>query len=206
MELTPEWQVDFLRRSRLKGARIPVRFEAKTLDTYKGRTAAVKKVSEMAKAYIEDFAFGDESPKGLLMQGVVGCGKTHVALGVLRGVIEKGFTGLYFNMVDLLSEIRATFSNDSPISENDLIREVLEPDLLVLDDLGAENTSAFVNDRLYLIVNRRYESCKPILVTTNLTIDELSRKLGERTVSRLCEMCDRFAGFPDEDYRKKHMR
>ena len=157
VELTPDWQKDFLCRSRLAAARIPERFAAKTLDGYKGRSAKIRSVLKTAQAFVEDFEFGKEPPKGLLMQGVVGCGKTHVALGILRGVIEKGYTGLYYNMVDLLSDIRATFSNNSSISESEIIEEVLAPDLLVLDDLGAKNTSSFVNDRLYLIVNRRYE-------------------------------------------------
>ena len=63
-----------------------------------------------------------------------------------------------------------------------------------------------VNDRLYLIVNRRYESGKPVLVTTNMDLAQLTDKLGERTISRLCEMCHSLPPFPDEDYRKKHMR
>jgi len=107
--------------------------------------------------------------------------------------------------VDLLSDIRSTYGDATESNESDLLDEVNAPDLLVLDDLGAEKTSEWVNDRLYLIVNRRYESGKPVVVTTNLSLDELIRKVGERTVSRLCEICETFAPFPDEDYRRKHM-
>jgi DNA replication protein DnaC len=109
-------------------------------------------------------------------------------------------------MPDLLSDIRATFDEKAPLSENDLLEDVNRPDLLVLDDLGAERTSSWVNDRLYLIINRRYDSGRPILVTTNLDLGELSDKIGDRIVSRLCEMCHKFPEFPDEDYRKEHMK
>jgi len=203
--LTPEWQAEFLTNLRLAKARIPHRFAGKTFDNFVvGRNAKRRDILEAAKSFVH--AFSGKTTDGLLVSGNVGCGKTHIAVAILQAIIRKGHTGLYYNMPDLLSDIRATFSEDAPMTESDLLEEINEPDLLALDDLGAETAKDWVNDRLYLIVNRRYESSRPILVTTNLDMDELTRKLGERTVSRLCEMCHSFAPFPDEDYRKKHMR
>jgi DNA replication protein DnaC len=205
-DLTPEWQRDFLAQRRLEAARIPVRFQSKSFESYKTeRNPKRKFVLQAAEAFVSSFNFNAGPPRGLLMEGAVGCGKTHIAVAILRGVIQKGYTGLYYNMVDLLSDIRSTYGDATEASESDLLDEVNAPDLLVLDDLGAEKTSEWVNDRLYLIVNRRYESGKPVVVTTNLSLDELIRKVGERTVSRLCEICETFAPFPDEDYRRKHM-
>jgi DNA replication protein DnaC len=63
-------------------------------------------------------------------------------------------------------------------------------DLLHLDDLGAEKTSAWVLEQLYSIVNARYEAQKSILITTNLQREALAEQIGERTVSRLEEMCE----------------
>jgi DNA replication protein DnaC len=216
IELTPEWQAGYLADMRIERARIPRRFLGKTFEKFKtGRNANLKAVLQGAKDWVNTFKLdSDDDPdaakpvtdRGLLIQGTVGCGKTHIAVAILLAVIRKGYGGLYYNMPDLLSDIRATYSNASPISENDLLEEIDRPDLVVLDDLGAEAAKDWVNDRLYLIVNRRYESCKPVIVTTNLTVDELAEKLGERTVSRLCEMCCTFAEFPEEDYRRKHMR
>ncbi|HBF35170.1 TPA: hypothetical protein DDW35_11480, partial [Candidatus Sumerlaeota bacterium] len=165
-----------------------------------------KEMLMAARSYVDSFNFVNSAPQGLVMYGCVGCGKTHLAVAVLQSVLRKGFSGLYYNMVDLLSDIRATFSDSTSLSEHDLLEDVIAPDLLVLDDLGAEKTSEFVSDRLYLIVNRRYESNLPILVTTNLGLDELKNKVGERTVSRLCEMSDWMDAFPNEDYRKAHMK
>lgn len=202
-EPDPAWQAEFLFRARLDKARIPERFAGKTFDNFKtGRNVKRKQLLQAAMDYANTFNFKAESLQGLVLKGVVGCGKTHIAVAILQAVIQKGYSGLYYNMVDLLSDIRGTFSENSPLSEHELLEEVNEPDLLVLDDLGAEKTSGFVNDRLYLIVNRRYESARPVLITTNLGLDELTEKVGERTVSRLCEMSEFVENFPDVDYRK----
>ena len=93
------------------------------------------------------------------------------------------------------------------VDGSELLDELVAPDLLVLDDLGAEATKGWINDKIYLIINRRYELDRPIVVTTNLDLAELERKLGERTASRLWEMCDAEAlfEFPDVDYRREHM-
>jgi DNA replication protein DnaC len=201
------WKAEFLERARLDQARIPVKFAGKDFDNFETkRNAKRKETVEAAKSYVNAFNFRNGAPRGLILKGTIGCGKTHVAVAILQAVIRKGYTGLYYNMVDLLSDIRATYSDSSPLDEHELLDDVNEPDLLVLDDLGAEKTSGFVNDRLYLIVNRRYECCKPMLITTNLSLAELEEKLEGRTVSRLCEMCELVETFPAEDYRKSHMR
>lgn len=203
--LSTEWQQEFLLNARLERARIPVRFAGKTLENFAiNRNPKRKEVIQNAENYIRGFQ--SNTVDGLLLTGCVGCGKTHIAVAILQAVIRKGYTGLYYNMPDLLSDIRSTYDTHSELSEGDLLEEVNEPDLLLLDDLGAETAKDWVNDRLYLLINRRYEMSKPILVTTNLDLEELTQKLGSRTVSRLCEMCHRFAEFPKEDFRRQNMR
>ena len=218
-DLTPKWQADYLLNLRLAGARIPARYEKKNFMSFspdgnvrnkgvgKKKRQLLEAILQEADLFLHEFDPSKGEQKGLFMKGVVGCGKTHIAVAILKEVIAKGFTGLYYNMVDLLSDIRSTYGNNTSISEQELLDEIQAPDLLVLDDLGAEKTTEWVNDRLYLIIHRRYDSGKPILVTTNLGLDELAEKVGERTVSRICEMCDMFKSpFPDEDYRKAQMK
>lgn len=205
-ELTADWQKEYLTRCRLDKARIPERFAGKSFDNFKTeRNPKRKDIVAAAQSYVNCFNFKNNSPDGLLIHGVVGCGKTHIAVAILQGVIQKGYTGLYYNLPDLLMNIRATYDSGSGTSESELIEDLNTPDLLVMDDLGAEAAKDWVNDRLYLVINRRYESCKPVIVTTNLDLAELTQKLGERTVSRLCEMCHSFSPYPEEDYRKKNM-
>lgn len=201
----PNWQADFLTRQRVARARIPARFANKDLDNYLAKDKHRKMLVHSARAYIQGFTFKAEFPKGLLMSGTVGCGKSHLAVAILKGVIEKGYSGLYYNSPDLMRDIRATFDKDSEVREDDLLEEVTTTDLLVFDDVGAENVTGFVLDRFYLIINERYEGCKPVIITTNLDEPTLENRLGKRIVSRLYEMCERFGPFPDEDWRRKRM-
>lgn len=202
----PVWQADFMSRLRLEKARIPQRFAGKTLSNYTARDGVRKSLVQYARAYISSFNFEKDFPKGLLMSGGVGCGKSHLAVAILRGVVEKGYSGLYYNSPDLLRDIRATFDRESEVSEDDLIEEVTTTDLLVFDDVGAENSTNFVMDRFYLIINERYEGCKPVIITTNLDLETLENRLGKRIVSRLLEMCESFGPFPDQDWRRRSMR
>ena len=96
-------------------------------------------------------------------------------------------------------------NEQSDETEADLFDEAREVDLLVLDDLGAEKTSEYVTDRLYVLINGRYEYDKATLVTTNRSLKELQQQVGPRIVSRLCEMCVPIE-FPPEDYRMRHLR
>jgi len=203
------WQEGFFLRRRLEKARIPKRFANKTLESFnvKGIGGIQRKMLvNTAKAYISKFTFKAEYPQGLLMRGQVGCGKSHLAVAILREVILKGHTGLYYNSPDLLRDIRATFDERSEVTEDDLIEEVTTTDLLVFDDVGAEKLSDFVLDRFYLIINERYEGCKPVIITTNLELDPLENRLGKRIVSRIFEMCNPFGPFPEEDWRRREMR
>jgi hypothetical protein len=229
----PAWQSDFMADLRLEGARIPRRFLGKALENFTvGRDSRLKAVLQASNLYVSGFTQDAESLRnggrllhkkgdsgaesrfyaalrdgsGLLLKGSAGCGKTHIAVAVLKAIVAKGYRGLYYNITDLLVHIRETYSADSSIGEADFLDEIQAPDLLVIDDLGAQKNTEWVNDRLYLIVNRRYEACRPLLVTTNLmTIEEMEQSLGKRITSRLCEMCSPFLEFPNEDYRKNHM-
>ena len=183
----------------------PNGFLGKGFGNYEARDKIRKHLMQISKDYIKAFNFKKEYPKGLLMSGPVGCGKSHLAVAILRGVIEKGYSGLYYNSPDLLRDIRATFDNASDLREEDLLEEVTTTDLLVFDDVGAENSTPFVLDRFYLVINERYEGCKPIIVTTNLTLEECEARLGKRIVSRMLEMCESFPPFPDEDWRRRSM-
>jgi DNA replication protein DnaC len=202
----PEWQADFYLRQRFKRARIPRRYAAKTLGTFDNRSSPILKILVRdAGQYIKGFNFEMDYPRGLLMVGPVGCGKSHMAIAILREIIRKGYSGLYYNSPDLFRDIRATFSKGSLITEDDLLEEVTTIDMLVFDDIGAEMCTDFVLDRFYLIINERYTGCKPVIITTNLTHEELESRLGKRIYSRIIEMCEKFSEFPDKDWRLDHM-
>lgn len=181
-----------------QNARIPSMFLNKSLSTFETKLEGRKDVITSAKNFIDHYQRGG---RGLLIIGDVGVGKTHIAVSILKELISKGYSGLYYNVIDLLRVIRSSYSNDTNFTENDILEITSNVDMLVLDDLGAENTSGWVLDRLYSIINKRYEEGKTIIVTTNCkTHDDLVGRVGDRIASRLAEVCIKFE-FPEGDYR-----
>ncbi len=195
-----EWQKEFFANYRLQSAQIPRRFWNKTLENFEAKEKLRKDLVQAARDFVK--GFNRDVKQGLLMEGDVGTGKSHLAVAILREIIRKGYSGLYYNSPDLLRDIRATFNDNAGVTEDDLLEEITEVDLLVLDDVGAEKVSEFVLDRFYLIINKRYEGCKPMILTTNLLEETLRVRLGDRIVSRLDEMCQRFPKFPKDDFRR----
>jgi len=163
------------------------------------------KAYEIAKEYAE--GFGKETTAGLMLYGKAGSGKTHLAVAVTRHIIEQKQIQVRFTrIVDLLSEIRKTFdSNEQYRTENEseLIQRYTAASLLVIDDLGAEKTTDWVRQILYQIVDERWIEQKPIIVTSNLNLEELEARFEERIASRVAGMC-RLVESRDYDYRIKN--
>ncbi len=189
-----------------RSAGLPRRFAKKSLATYKAakNDRTRQHILKAAQSYSTAFSKGEE--QGLLLRGKPGSGKTHVAVGILKEVIRRGYSAHYANFNDLLSRIRDSYREGSSQTEGELLSLVDYVDLLVLDDVGAEVTTDWVRDRLYLIINRRYENAKATIITTNCNEEELEERIGMRTASRLYEMCSSdFPPFPEQDYRKAHL-
>ncbi|MGO9753784.1 MAG: ATP-binding protein [Solirubrobacteraceae bacterium] len=126
--------------------------------------------------------------RGLWFMGPVGTGKTTLAMLVAQAALKAGRTVAIFSLPDLLRKIRRTFDNGSHDDLFDLLTAV---DLLQIDDIGAQQTTPWVLEELYSIVNARYEEQRSIVITTNIMDREaLCEQISERTVSRLTEMCD----------------
>jgi len=190
---------------RLEKANIPRRFAKHGFETFKvGHSGQIgqdlARVKDAAQAYAQSAT--PELAEGLILRGATGCGKTHLAVAILKEVMRAGLTGYFTSFINLLDKIRHSYHPDFPVTEEEVLRPLEESDFLVLDDVGAEAPKDFVRDRLFLIVNRRYEAAKPLLITTNCDAAELEARVGKRTASRLEEMCGTpFPRFPAMDFR-----
>lgn len=191
----------------LADARIPRRYQHCDLDNFVtyGNESLQRAVAH-AKRLVNAYPVAD---KGLFLLGPPGVGKTHVTVAVLKALITRtGAHGLFYDTRDLLRLIRRTYDPIARTSESDILRPVTEVDVLVLDDLGAEKTSEWVEETLNLIVNSRYSEKRLTIFTSNYEDkpdptdpDALLCRIGFRMRSRLHEMCE-FLELDGADYRE----
>lgn len=168
-----------------------------------------KDAYDLALDYVARYEALASEGRGINFIGEIGSGKTHLSGAILQELISrKHIPGAIVYVPKLLDKIRSSYggftefppSGKKRRTTDDVMNLVSTIDFLILDDLGAEKTSPWVLERLTMVVNDRYERLLPTIVTSNLGLSQLVKRVGKRTVSRLVEM-NRTILMQGEDYR-----
>lgn len=194
-----------------------MRYQHCTLDNF--NSAYVGSDRSLVAAHTLVRGFAAQYPletRWLLLVGSIGAGKTHLAVGALKALVaERGAQGLFCDYRELLREIQNTYNPQVSTTELDILKPVMEAEILVMNDLGAIRPSEWVWDTISMILNSRYNSIRTTIITTNYAAlppgaggrheETLGDRIGERMRSRLCEMC-RVVEMNGQDYRgrKEH--
>ncbi len=190
-------------RTKSLAGRIPRRYQGVSFDRPPVSDIARSAPDQIraVRRYVRTIEANLDAGKGLWIQGDVGTGKTTLAMLVSKTALDAGRSVAIYSLPRLLNLLRE--SMDSEKGMVDFMDRLTSVDLLHLDDLGAENQTDWVLEQLYSIVNSRYEAERTIVATTNLMPDELSERLGARTVSRLVEICGDLIPLYGEDKRRE---
>jgi len=190
-----------------KQSKLGERFKNRTFENFK-LFADNKAIFETAQKYATEFEKYKAEGIGLNFNGTFGAGKTHLAAAIANYLINNGVPVIFGTVISLLGKLKESYSRDE--SESEILDLYGTVDLLILDDLGKERVNEWVLEKLYHIINERYENNLPLVITTNYGIDELTKRFitynNEETAkaitSRLWEMC-RGQEMNFEDYRKR---
>ena len=178
--------------------------EEMTLDSFRlGRdvkgTAEEKETLKFAFEKARAYA---ESPDGwLLLTGAPGRGKTHLAVGIINGRLTQGKPSYFAFVPALLDYLRATFSPDSMTGYDEIFEQVKTAPFLVLDDLGAENSTPWAEEKLYQIIVHRHNARLPTVITANYLSLKALDEAKPRIRSRLADRMVKWAPILVPDYR-----
>jgi DNA replication protein DnaC len=133
-----------------------------------------------------DFA---KAPEGwLVFMGVTGCGKTHLAAAIVNYRYQAGKSALFVVVPEFLDHLRSTFNPESKVSYDELFESVKTAPLLILDDFGEQATTPWAKEKLYQVVNYRYNAQLPTVITTHYSLEEIFKEINSSISSRLVDM------------------
>lgn len=157
------------------------------LRTQEGLTTEQKK--NLKNALQKSQAFANHPDGWLVLLGEYGTGKTHLAAAIANQRSELGESPMFVIVPDLLDHLRATFNPDSPVRYDRLFDQVKSAPLLVLDDLGTQSATPWAREKLYQILNHRYNAQLPTVITSAQSLDEIDPRIRSRMLDgRICDI------------------
>ena len=167
-------------------------FEKCTFDRWE-YTEENKKLYNLAYKYASNWSEIKSENIGLLLHGSTGLGKTYASFCIANKLLSEYIPIIAISSIGILNRIKETYNSYGTDAEGEIINNLKNASLLIIDDLGAENDTRWVSEKLYEIIDSRYRDNKPMIVTTNLNLTQLKDKLTvdgvSRTFDRLIEIC-----------------
>jgi len=153
-----------------------------TFDTFQPRGQiglGEKQANSLEMAFNQAQHYAQSLNGWLLLRGGYGCGKTHLAASIANFAVEMGVPTLFLTVPDLLDMLRFSYDSDD-VTFEERFNEIRNASLLILDDFGTQNATAWAQEKLFQIINFRYINKLPLVVTTNLSLDEIDARIRSR--------------------------
>jgi DNA replication protein DnaC len=183
---------------RLRGARIPARFIGRTFDNFRADSDGQKRALTVARDFAEQFADNRRRGQGLILLGMPGTGKSHLASAIMQTMLERSIC--YVTCLDMIREVRDTWRKGSDRGELDVLDAFGTMDLLVIDEVGVQYGTEGEQTIIFDVLDRRYREVLPTILLTNQDSAGLKQFIGDRTFDRLTETC-RWVAFDWPSYR-----
>jgi DNA replication protein DnaC len=152
-----------------------------TFNTFVTNRAGASEIAESLQATLMDaYNYATNPKKWIIFTGAYGCGKTHLAAAIANYRIDQGQPVLFVVVPDLLDYLRSAYAPNSPVSYDERFEQVRNVELLILDDLGTQNATPWAAEKLYQLLNYRYNAELPTVITTNQSLDDLDPRLASR--------------------------
>jgi DNA replication protein DnaC len=172
---TPAPEADIMSLPKLKSMTFE-NFDYKRVNLPKDKCENLAEAYRVARDY-------SKSPEGwLVFQGENGCGKTHLAAAIANERLKAGQAVRFVVVPDFLDHLRSTFSPESKVSYDKLFEAVKTAPLLILDDFGEQSSTPWAQEKLYQVINYRYNAQLPTVITTCLSLEEIARRFSSRFV------------------------
>lgn len=191
--------------AKLQACGVPAAFRGRTFDNFVVETDEMQDAVDVARDFAENFWTRHiKAGSFLVLGGVTGTGKSHLALAIAQLVLLRG-TAMYMDAVDLIRRVRGTWHRDSAKSEEEMFVLLGSIDLLIIDEVGVQRGTDDEKNVISDVINRRYRDNRPTILLTNLDGPALVECLGPRVMSRLSERAT-FMNFQWPDWRRRDHR
>lgn len=149
---------------------------------YKLSNLSAEERQSLEQAYRNAVNFAKSSEGWLIFMGINGCGKTHLAAAIANQLRQDNKSVLFIVVTDLLDYLRSTFNPESRVSYDELFEKIKKIPVLILDDFGEQSATSWAQEKLYQLINYRYNARLATVITTCLSLDEIESRISSRMV------------------------